>query len=85
MFTSFSRKALASAFAPSGPILLCSRLTVVSVYDRKLKIGTRNTKEKKMFTSFSRKALASAFAPLFPMPFPPRLKVVSAYARKLKI
>jgi hypothetical protein len=46
MFTLFSRKAAASAFAPLGPILLCSRLTVVSVYDRKLKIGTRNTKQK---------------------------------------
>ena len=37
MFTLLSRKASASAFAPSPPIPLSSRLSVVSVYERKVK------------------------------------------------
>jgi hypothetical protein len=38
MLTSFSRKALASAFAPSSPMPFSPRLNVVSAYARKLKI-----------------------------------------------
>ena len=37
MFTLLSRKASASAFAPSSPILFSCRLSVVSVYERKVK------------------------------------------------
>jgi hypothetical protein len=45
--TFFSRKAPASAFAPSCPIPFDRRLSVVSVYERKLKISARNTKRKR--------------------------------------
>ena len=38
MFTMFSRKAAASALAPSGPISFSRRLNVVSVYERKVKM-----------------------------------------------
>ena len=38
VFTVFPRKASASAFAPFAPIELPSRLSVVSVYERKVKI-----------------------------------------------
>ena len=38
MLTMFSRKASASALAPPAPIELPSRLSVVSVYERKVKI-----------------------------------------------
>ena len=37
MFTLLSRKASASAFAPSSPILFHPRWSVVSVYERKVK------------------------------------------------
>ena len=37
MFTVLSRKASASAFAPAAPIPFLSRLSVVSVYERKVK------------------------------------------------
>ena len=38
MFTMFSRKASASAWAPSAAISFSPRLSVVSVYERKVKI-----------------------------------------------
>ena len=38
MFTVFPRKAPATALAPSAPIPFRSRLSVVSVYERKVKM-----------------------------------------------
>jgi hypothetical protein len=84
MFTLFSRKASASAFTPSAPVSFTARLSIMSVYERKLKLSIRNT-NKKMFTFFSRKASDNAFAPSAPIAFPSRLSVVSVYVRKLKI
>jgi hypothetical protein len=55
IFTLFSRKAAASAFAPLAPIPFPSRLNVVSVYVRKLKISTRNIRRKRCSPGFSGK------------------------------
>jgi hypothetical protein len=85
MFTLFSRNALASALDPTAPILFDSRLSVVSVCERKLNTWRIDINEKKMFTSFSRKALASALAPLSLIPLLCRLSVVSVYQRKVNL
>jgi hypothetical protein len=52
MFTLFSRKASASAFAPSSPILFSPRLSVVSVYDRKVKLSKRKISRKRCSPCF---------------------------------
>jgi hypothetical protein len=53
MFTLFSRKASASAFAPSAPILLRRRFSMVSVYKKKVKMTTRNIREEDVHLIFS--------------------------------
>jgi hypothetical protein len=47
IFTLVSRKATANAFAPSSPISFNPRFSVVSVYERKLKISTKYTRRKR--------------------------------------
>ncbi len=47
MFTLLSRKALVSCLAPSSPILFPSRSSVVSVYERKVQMSTRERSRKR--------------------------------------
>jgi hypothetical protein len=46
-FTLLSRKASASALAPSAPILLRSRLTLVSVLNRGVEMSTVDIRRKR--------------------------------------
>jgi hypothetical protein len=46
MFTLFSRKASASSVAPTAPIFVSARLSVVSVYERIVMISTRKIRRR---------------------------------------
>jgi hypothetical protein len=52
MFTLFSRKASASCLTPSAPISFSARLSVVSVYERKVKIWRRKIRRKRCSPCF---------------------------------
>ena len=55
MFTVFSRKASASALAPSAPIELSLRFSVVSVYERKVKMWRRKIRRRRCSPRFLEK------------------------------
>jgi hypothetical protein len=52
MFTLFSPKPMASALAPSSPILFPSKLSVVSIYEREVKLSTGKTRSKRCLPCF---------------------------------